>query len=128
MPRFSLLSLFAIVTAVALAFAGFRAFNREFDPFDDVKFAPAAWARLEPMERARMSDDLVRNHLTTGLSRADVETLIGNGSLVWTKEDVERETHQYPIGSWPSAGWDDAFVFVIYDENARVIDARIDGF
>ena len=66
MPRYSLAHLFALITAVALAFAGFWAMNREFDPFDDVKFTPAAWARLEPMERARMSDDLVRNHLLPG--------------------------------------------------------------
>jgi hypothetical protein len=127
MPRFSLLSLFTIVTAVALAFAGFRAFNREFDPFDDVKFTPAAWAKIGPMERARMSDDLVRNHLLRGVSRSHVEDLIGTGQLVWTQDDVEGETHRYDIGSWPSVGLHEAFITVRYDEHGNVSDANIDG-
>ena len=127
MPRFSLIHLFVAVTAVALAFAGFRAFNREFDPFDDVKFAPAAWARLDPMERARMSDDLVRNHLIQGVSRSQVQDMIGKGRLVWTKDDVEGETHRYDIGSWPSIGLHEAWVTVCYDEHGNVDDARIDG-
>ena len=127
MPRFSLIHLFVAVTAVALAFAGFRALNREFDPFDDVKFAPAAWTRLDPMERARMSDDLVRIHLIQGISRSQVEDMIGKGQMVWTKDDVEGETHRYDIGSWPSIGLHEAWVTVRYDEHGNVDDARIDG-
>ena len=121
------MQLFAAVTAVALAFAGFWAFNREFDPFDDVKFTPAAWARLEPMERARMADDLVRNHLTRGVTRSQVKDLIGNGQFVWTKADAEGETHRYDIGSWPSVGWHEAFITVRYDEHGAVSEAKIDG-
>lgn len=127
MPRFSLMQLFAAITAVALAFAGYWAMNRELDPFDDVKFTPAAWARLEPMERARMSDDLVRNHLLPGVSRSQVEDLIGKGEPLWTKFDREGETHRYDIGSWPSLGLQEAFITVRYDEGGNVRDAEIDG-
>jgi hypothetical protein len=127
MPRFSLKQLFAVATAIVLAFAGLRALNAEFDPFNDAKFRPTAWATADRMERARMSDDLVCNHLTPGLSRSEVEALIGKGQLVWTKSDVEKETHHYDIGGWPSLGWFEAFVVVTYDENGNVVEAKIDG-
>ena len=55
------------------------------------------------------------------------QDLIGKGEPLWTKEDPEGETHRYDIGSWPSVGWNEAFVTVRYDENGNLSDAEIDG-
>ena len=132
MVRFSLRQLLLGIAIIALGLTALIALNRHASPFDNVAFTPAAWAKADEMERARMSGDLIRNHLPRGLTRLQVEALIGRTS--WTMGPNGgygargAETHKYGIGSWSMQGMDDAFVYVHYDVNGNVIDAEIDGY
>ena len=104
------------------------------DPFDDTLFTTAAWTTLDPESRAPMARDLIRNHLPSGLSRAQTEALLGlpDNRLSGTDSGGNRlrgtETYSYYIGSWSMHGLDDAFVYVYLDSNGNVIGSEINGY
>ena len=122
MPRFSLKHLLIGIAIIAAGVAALLSLKRLADPFDDVAFAPAAWSKADEDGRARMSRDLVNNHLPRGLSQNRVEALIGRTSWVIKPTDIDgyrsrgAETHVYRIGNWSWQGMDDA-----YSKRARPI-------
>ena len=82
-----------------------------------------------------MAGDLVRNHLTAGLSRANVHALLGmpGDALSGTEREgmknlVLAQTEKYYIGSWSLYGYDDAFVYVHFDGDGNLIAAEIYGY
>jgi len=131
MARYSLRQLLLGTTLIAIGLTVLIAL-KQANPFDNVAFTPAAWAIAGATERARMSADLIRHHLPKGLSRLQVEALIGRPSWTMGPNGGHRvhgaETHVYPIGSWSMHGMDDAFVYVHFDVNSNVIDAEIYGY
>jgi hypothetical protein len=132
MVRFSLKQLLLGTVVIALGLTTLIALKRIARPFDNAAFTPAAWAKADPTGRALMSGDLVRNHLRKGLSRSQVEALIGrtDSKMGPNGGDGARgaETHKYYIGSWSMHGMDDAFVYVHYDVSGNLIDAEINGY
>ena len=131
MPRFSLKQMLFGMAIVALGVAALISIYRLADPFDDVSFTPAAWAKRNSTERARMSRDLVRNHLPRGLSHSQVEALLGQGDNVIKPNDLDAwkvlgaEAHEYYIESFGEYGIDDACVRVHYDTSGKAIEAEI---
>jgi hypothetical protein len=134
MSRFSLKHLLIGVAVVAAGLVALLSLKRLADPFDDLAFTPAAWAKADEEGRARMSRDLVNNHLPQGLLQNRVEALIGKTHWIIKPTDNDgyrtrgAETHVYGIGNWSMQGVDDAFVYVHYDANGNVISAEITGY
>ena len=118
------------VVIVLVVFAGV-VFNSYLDPFDDQPFDPAAWAAAEEHERERgpMARDAVR-HIPPGTSAGRVRELLGEAYSRWSNQPDPGETWSYYIGSWSGLGpygLDSAFVEVCFDNNGRVVKAKITG-
>jgi hypothetical protein len=120
---------------------GFRTLDSYLDPFDDRPFDPAAWAtasdRVE--DRGPMARDAIR-HLPAGMPKERVRELLGEGRPPW--RDPHRpvdaygvqldhpETWVYPLGCWSGLGpygFDDAFLYVHFDPDGRVVAAEVNG-
>ncbi len=128
----------SVLTLAAIAFVAIGLATRFamdwLDPFDDTSFTTAAWTTLTPNSRAPMARDLIRNHLPSGLSRAQTEALLGAPDDILSGVDSGgnrlrgTETYSYSIGSWSMHGFDDAFVYVYLDSNGNVIGSEINGY
>jgi len=129
MPRFSLKHLLLGTAIIAAGLAVVLSLKRLIDPFDNEAFTPAAWAKADDEGRARMSRDLIHNHLRRGLSQGQVEALIGPAFHIQKPGDawkvVGAEAHVYGIESFGVFGIDDAVVRVHYDASMKVIEAEI---
>jgi hypothetical protein len=134
MPRFSLKHLLIGFAIIAAGLVALLSLKRLADPFGNVAFTPAAWSKADEDGRARMSRDLVNNHLPRGLSQNRVEALIGRTDWIIKPTDIEgyrsrgAETHVYRIGNWSLQSMDDAFVYIHYDASGNVISAEITGY
>lgn len=68
------------------------------------------------------------------MSQADMHVLLGTPDDVFSASDRDRErnvgeqTEKYRIGSWSEYGYDDAFVYVHFDDHRNVISAEIYGY
>ncbi|HEX8524273.1 MAG TPA: hypothetical protein VF669_18605 [Tepidisphaeraceae bacterium] len=95
------------------------------DPFDDRSFSPRAWKTAEPEQRAKMSRDLVQNHIRAGMSLQQVFSLIGETDYTREGEPGIKEPrgtrfYVYYIGGW-SSGMDDAFVYVEWTLQTKLL-------
>ena len=128
------LALLAATVTGLVILAGLCTLTMFRNPFNDRPFTATAWAKLDPQERAHMAEDLVRNHLTAGLSQANVHTLLGMPGDVSSRtesggmKNLGAQTEKYYIGSWSLYGYDDAFVYVHFDGDGKVIAAEIYGY
>jgi hypothetical protein len=136
MPRYSLKKLFLAVAVVAIGLVVLSSlvrFLEWIDPFNQMAFSANAWEHEPDQSRAAMAHDLIRHHLPAGLSRAEVESLLGSPYDVFTSKDAGgircrgAMTYRYRI-SGDIAGYDDAFVYVHFDEKEKVIGAEINGY
>jgi MYXO-CTERM domain-containing protein len=118
-----------------LGVGGLIAIRKWLDPFDDRGFVAGEWRNSDPLGRASMARDLVRRHVRAGMTAADVERLLGRGKEQQGIKGVDpygnrmpgAATWAYYLGSWSTAGWDDAFLYVHFDKSGRVIRAEIQG-
>jgi hypothetical protein len=123
MPRFSLKELLLGTTFIAIVLATLFSLPRLFDPYDDEVFTPRAWKWSDELGRGRMSRDLLKNHLKSGLTQAQVEALIGEADYIAPHSGAM--AHAYPIRSSSALGGDFRNVCVLYDSNGKVIYAEI---
>jgi hypothetical protein len=127
----------ALVVAIASLFV-FAAvlyvlIGNPFDPFDDRSFDSEVWKSAAPEARARMSEDLVKHHLPTGMTESQVVTLLGEpGSTEEGQTEAPRHvgTHHllYDLGGWSMHGMDAAYVYVHLDEKRNVVAAEVYGY
>ena len=124
-------AMMAIVAFIAI----WNVFHPFDDPFDKRPFSESDWSSASHEERARMSRDLIRNHLPVGLSEDDVLVLLGPPSGTITHDSIGSasirpgctKTLEYYLGCWSNYGMDSAFVYVHLDHNGRVAQAEIIG-
>lgn len=80
-----------------------------------------------------MTEDLVQNYLNTGISRTQIEELLGPPEDTFSGEDMggvqcqDVYTHKYPIGG-DVGGWDSAFLYIHFDKNGKSVGAEINGY
>jgi hypothetical protein len=135
MARFSLRTLFIMVTLIALAAGGVVSLiqlGMRLDPFNQETFVPAQWLARHREARARMARDLVRHHLPGGLPRTKVEALLGRPDEVLSgrvdaggNRLLGASTYSYYLGS---VGYDTAFLYVHVDRNGNIVSAEITGY
>lgn len=119
--------------------AGLLVLDRYLDPFDDLPFSPAAWAATDEQGRGPMARDAIR-HLPAGTSKDRVRELLGNGEPPWRdpRGPWDRfgvrleysETSVYNLGSWSGLGpygFDDAFLYVHFGADGRVVATEVNG-
>jgi hypothetical protein len=136
MPRALKLVLLAIAAlAVMVLLAGiYFMLGLTQDPFNDSVFTQTEWARTTDTDRAPMAGDLVRNHLPPGMTRTQVESLLGTPSRAESGADATKNdasggtTYRYYIGSWSNYGYDDAWVYVHFDESGKLTKSEIYGY
>ena len=96
-----------------------------------MKFALNAWSTNDASERAAMSRDLVRNHLFDGMSRGQVEKLLGKPDDTTAQHDAEgrpipgTEEYAYYLGDWDVTGTLESYVRVRFDNSGHVVEAWI---
>ncbi|MCH8273261.1 MAG: hypothetical protein IH851_00525 [Armatimonadetes bacterium] len=109
-----------MLTALVLFFVGLR------DPPPDRAFSRSEWLSAANTEEAwrsirrPMADDLIRNHLVPGMSKAGVTALLGEPSSVYSPADAgpepaneresvaEQEVYEYHLGyyRWHAFSYD----------------------
>jgi hypothetical protein len=94
------------------------------NPFNDEKFSITKWKGSSKRLRAKMAEDLIKNHLKPGLSRKQVIDLIGED------KNTDDGEVKYWLGSWSFTlnGYDDAFIFIKFDNNNKLVSAEINGY
>lgn len=127
-------ALIALSLVAALAVLLYLRWGNPLDPFDDRWFSSARWQRASDEIRARMARSAVRQ-ITPHLSQAAVTTILGKPDNVLTdREDAGGnhlpgvETYEYSLGCWSSYGFDQAHLYVHFDETGRVIGCEISGY
>src|SRR5690349_21133189 len=101
MRRFSVKQLLKGIFYLAVILTALAAVNRMVRPFDVAAFTPADWAKADSTGRARMSGDLIRDHLPRGLSRSQVQALLGTPDDTVAPNGYgarDADTHKYYIG------------------------------
>lgn len=134
----TILTIVAIIVAGGLI-VGVGALDRYLDPFDDRPFNQAEWSSANERERGPMARDAVR-HLLPGMSADQVRELLGPTQPVYRDprgpvdgygNRLEHpETWAYWLGCWSGLGpysFDDAFLYVHFGADGRVIAAEITG-
>ena len=124
---------------MAGAAAGLVAVDRYLDPFDDLPFSPAVWAIANPNDRGPMARDAIR-HLPAGTPQIRVRDLLGEPEPVPGVAGSEvdgfghrlehTETWSYYLGCWSGIGpygFDDAFLYVHFGSDGRVVAAEVTG-
>ncbi len=133
--RFRARTLLLSIAAIAITFTGFCWVADWLDPFNDHRFTTAEWIQTESADsRALMSRDLVNHHLRRGMSKAEVDALLGQPDRILHGGDDRggntlggHETYAYYIGCWILRGFDDTFVYVHFDSSGQVVGAEING-
>lgn len=134
--KFGIRALLVFVAVVAIATVSIRTVTSLVDPFDNLSFNSTEWKQAKDREvKARMSRDAILNGLEAGMTREEVQHLLGEpDDIITANHDsggsvlLGVETFSYYIGSWSMYGFDDAFVYIHFDRDGRVISARIDGY
>ena len=123
-----------ILFMVAVPLIGLHSFG-VFDPPEvtPVPFEAAAWRRADPIERDRtvrsqMADDLIRSQRLVGLTRGEVESLLGSplGDLAFAGIDARRWDMAYRLGLERGGKFslDDEFLVVRFARTGRVVECR----
>lgn len=134
--RRTLLLYAALLLAPMMSIAGCLIWLDRSDPFNQRPFDAQVW-RSAPYDRnsprGKMTRDLIRHHLRSGMSRAEVVRLLGEpqearrfaGSPLVEKPGYEqaREVLTYPLGAWSGFRMDMDLLDVAFDEQGRVIGA-----
>jgi len=118
-----------VLTGVALA--------RYLDPFDDRSFDRREWVAASPRDRAPMARDAIRR-IGLGMPQAEVRDLLGDPQPVssftgnvdaYGNRLAFPETWSYHIGNWSANPWgfDDTFLYVHFDSDAKVAAVEITG-
>jgi hypothetical protein len=105
-----------------------------FDPPDvsPIPFDPAAWQRADPIGkyrtvRSQMIGDLLQSRRLDGLSRAEVEALLGPPLANPASAGIDAYWHVvYMLGLERAGAWslDDEFLVIRFDLNGRVTEYR----
>src|SRR5262245_7469510 len=121
MPRFSLKTLLVASTAIAILIGAAVWLDKYLDPFIQRTFRAASWAKCDRQDRAWMARDLIRHHLSVGMSAVQVKALLGPPDGVLSPNYVPgstvraAETYSYSLGNWSWEGFDDAFLYVHFN-------------
>ena len=125
--------LFSSVLTLPLA-VGAIALVDLMNPYNDALFDTRAWLASED-NRMAMSEDLVENKLTSGMSEGKVELLIGPAEQVLTRSEdgggnrlQGHHTWTYYIGNDSFGKGDDVFVYIHFDASGLVVGSGIYGY
>jgi hypothetical protein len=105
-----------------------------FDRFDDRRFSVAEWRTADAETRAGMARDIVRNQLVPGSNESRVTNLLGDPEKVISGTDPGGnklpgiKTFTYYLGCGSGSDFDDAFLYVHFDEAGTVISVEINGY
>jgi hypothetical protein len=134
---FVILAVVVLPTIAVVALVYVR--THQPDPFDTRPFDPAVWAVADANDRGPMARDAIR-HLPPGIPAARVRELLGESQPVARDPrgpvDVYGNRLQYPetwayyLGSWSELhpySFDDAFLYVHFDSDGRVVAAEVTG-
>ena len=130
------ITVLAAAVLAALAVATYCFFGNPLDPFDNKRFSKESWQRASAAydldSLARMSRDLINKHLQAGMSEAQIIELLGQPNDIQRGNKRDRSkgvfSYRYYIGSWSLQRMDDAFVYIHFDSNGRVVDREIYGY
>ena len=91
-----------LIAAVVGAAFIYRSVGSPFDPFDNREFSATEWVAATPVERCGMARDLVRHHLSVGMTAAQVVALLGQPNFIDDGETdkaphVGRRTYEYQL-------------------------------
>ena len=104
------------------------------NPFNNQSFSRKAWLKAQHRQRAPMAQDLVRNHIPRGMTGNGIVALLGQPDHIWKKTDgvgyrvKGNRTYAYWLGSWSMQSYDDAFVYVHFDDAGRMQTSEVNGF
>ncbi|MEY2536294.1 MAG: hypothetical protein QOG67_34 [Verrucomicrobiota bacterium] len=130
-----------IIPLVALLCVGgviYHLFGNPFDPFDNNYFSVETWRKASAGRdldaRAGMCRDLMKRFIPPGTTAKQVVALLGAPSSIDEAKPGDDEpmigTHRfkYHVGNWSMHGMDDAFLYVHFDKDDRVIKTQIYGY
>jgi hypothetical protein len=138
MSRRAIISSALLVALAMLVGVTYLLVGNPLDPFDNKRFSAEAWRRATEAydleARARMCRDLIKHFLQPGIPEKQVVRLIGPPDQVEDGHGSERDRligarfYRYYIGNWSFQGMDDAFLYVHFDSQDRVIKVEIYGY
>ncbi len=124
---FSLLLVCCVGVGSAIFYANY--------PFDDREFSADEWKACDAHNRGYMVSSLLRGHIQRDMTEEQVIALLGiefevkeKGDNLWPTSVAKNKCYMYRVGSWGNWAMDDAFVLVFFDDNGRVISAKLDGY
>jgi hypothetical protein len=125
----------AIAAAVALVIGAYARWGDPVDPFDNRRFSATEWHAAEAEGRAKMCRDLIRNHLRSGMAEQQVFALLGEtGEVHDDGPDLVRwpgakRLARYYLGGFSQyRGMDDAWLYVYFDGDRRLLGAEVYGY
>ena len=118
--RFGLRTLLLVMTAVVVMLLMLRSAMLQMDPFSGRRFNPQDWAAHRNDEspdnpRAHMVADLFKNHLRTGMSRNEVQALLGE-----PEEKTDAGEWLYILGMWSGFRIDYDLLHIQFDADHDV--------
>lgn len=127
--RAALIAFLFIPIAVAVVFV-WRLCPMFNNPFNDARFDRAVWlaasgTQQERNPRGPMAEDLQRRLLHKGMTRRQVEAIIGKPDFT-SEHDRQRGIEGYYLGDWGWMSLDPDSLELCYDRHGQLIQARID--
>lgn len=112
-----------VVAMLALFIAWMQGFN---NPFNDRPFDRQVWLAMRDSEehdnpRGQMAQDIRKRHLKRGMTRKEVENLLGKPDLSSSSDNP----WQYILGEWSGFRMDTDTLDVHFDERGRVSGTRL---
>ena len=100
-------------------------------PYDDLRFSASVWRTANPVVRTHMTEDLCDNYLKNGMSRAEVDGLIGKPDFAYQNDiDVPWGSlkpnvpidYRYDLGTLGDIPFhmDSANLFIQFDKSDRL--------
>ena len=124
LPRFSIRALLLVTAIVAFSIVSFNWIRMWLDPFAGRKFNRDLWHQYDNNDdpdnpRASMVSDLRWRYLDTGMTRAEVEKLLGTPDF--KKRD---DMYSYNLGMWSGFRIDYDSLDIHFDPDGRLINVR----
>ena len=95
-------------------------------PFDDEPFSQTDWHAASADLRARMADDLMKNHIPKEMTKMDLFVLLGDPDEITQINDTN-EKLGYHIGCW--SGYAEGSTFIYFTvSDGTVVDSKLGGY
>jgi hypothetical protein len=127
------------VVSFVVACVGAALLPRFLDPFDDASFNRSDWMSSTQEQRAKMARDVITKHVRRGVALEEIVALLGKPDETHNIRVRGRRvdqygnrlhgvtTYAYYLGSWSSYGFDDAYLYIHFDGDDRVLSAEVTG-